>query len=80
MVSLAGLEYAELGRSLLAAVVSFAALYGIRSLMHTTSRLHELGWLAVTTVVWLAISMLVLRLSGSALPNQLMGRLSGKAA
>lgn len=76
MVSLAGLEYAELGRALLAALVSFAALYGIRSMMHTTSRLHELAWLAGTTVVWLAISLLVLRLSGSSLPSQLLGRVA----
>jgi putative peptidoglycan lipid II flippase len=79
MVSLGGLEYAELGRALLAALVSFAALYGIRSLMHTTSRLHELAWLAGTTVIWFAVSMLVLRISGSSLPSQLLQRLSGQA-
>ncbi len=79
MVSLAGLEYAELGRALLAALVSFAALYGIRSLIHTTSRLHELAWLAGTAVVWLAISLLVLRLSGSSLPSQLLGRVARRA-
>jgi putative peptidoglycan lipid II flippase len=79
VVSLAGLEYAELGRALLAALVSFAALSWIRSLMHTTSRLHELAWLAGTTVIWLAISLLVLQLSGSSLPSQLMGRLGRQA-
>jgi putative peptidoglycan lipid II flippase len=79
MVSLAGLEFAEMARALLAALISFAALVGIRSLIHTTSRLHELGWLAATLVVWLAVSILVLQLSGSALPGQLMGRLGRQA-
>jgi len=79
MVSLGGLEYAELARALMAALVAFAALYGIRSLMHTTSRLHELVWLAGTAVVWFAISMLTLQLSGSSLPSQLMERLGRKA-
>lgn len=75
MVSLAGLEYPELGRSLLAAVAAFAVLEAIRSRIHTTSRLHELAMLAGASVIWLAVSMLVLRVTGSALPGQLMERL-----
>jgi putative peptidoglycan lipid II flippase len=79
MVSLAGLEYTELARALLAALVSFAALVALRTMVHTTSRLHELALLAGATVVWLAVSMLVLRLSGSSLPGQLMERLGKQA-
>jgi putative peptidoglycan lipid II flippase len=79
MVSLAGLEYAELARALVAALVSFVSLVALRSMMHTTSRLHELEWLAGTAVVWLAVSMLVLRLSGSSLPGQLLERVGKRA-
>ena len=79
MVSLAGLEYAELGRALLAALVAFAALAALRSLVHTSTRLHELALLVGAAVVWLAVSLLVLRLSGSSLPGQLMGRFGRQA-
>ena len=79
MVSLAGLEYPELGRALLAALVSFAALAGLRQLVHTTSRLHELGLLAVAAILWIGVCALVLRLTGSSLPGQLTRRFA-KAA
>jgi putative peptidoglycan lipid II flippase len=78
MVSLAGLEYAEMGRALLAGVLSLAALAGLRHLVHTTSRLWELGLLAVALLVWVGVSAVVLRLSGSSLPGQLMGRFASR--
>ncbi|MGA7318180.1 MAG: virulence factor MviN, partial [Silvibacterium sp.] len=80
MVPLSNLEYPELLRSLLAAVVSYAALVGLRHLFPTTSRLHELALLLVATIVWLAISAAVLRLTGSKLPDQLVGRFSKSSA
>jgi putative peptidoglycan lipid II flippase len=75
MVPFRGLEYAELLRSLLAAGVGYAALVGLRHVMpQSTSRLYELGLLVVATVVWVGVSALVLKLTGSALPNQLLSR------
>jgi len=76
MVSLAGLEYGELGRALVAGLFSLAVLGGVRHWVHTTSRLLELGLLAGATLLWLGVSALVLRLTGSSLPRQLMGRLA----
>jgi putative peptidoglycan lipid II flippase len=79
MVSLAGLEYPELARSLVAALVSFAALAAIRSRIHTTSRLHEMALLAGATLIWLGTAILTLRCTGSSLPSQLMERLGLRA-
>ena len=81
MVALGGLEYAELLRSLLAAVLGYAALVVLRRLMPaSTSRLVELGLLVIATAVWIVVSALVLKLAGSALPGQLASRFRRKAA
>ncbi|HEX3469951.1 MAG TPA: lipid II flippase MurJ [Silvibacterium sp.] len=74
MVPLRDLEYPELLRSLLAAIVSYPALAGLRLLIPATSRLHELMLLLVATIVWFAISTAVLRLTGSSLLHQLLWR------
>lgn len=77
MVPLAGLEYRELGRSLLASAVSFVALVALRhfvSSTYSTSRLNELLLLLAATVVWVVVAGGVLKLTGSALPNQLAAR------
>jgi putative peptidoglycan lipid II flippase len=74
MVSLDGLEYGELARSVLAAGVVYAALVALRHFAPTTSRLRELALLAVGTAIWVGLSALVLKLTGSGLPGQLMGR------
>ncbi|HTX42553.1 MAG TPA: lipid II flippase MurJ [Acidobacteriaceae bacterium] len=79
MVSLAGLEYGELGRALLAALVSFAALAALRHLVHTTSRLHELALLAAAAFLWITVAGLVLRFTGSSLTGQLLSRFSSRA-
>lgn len=79
MVSMAGLEYAEIARALLAGILSLAALLALRHWVHTTSRWWELGLLAVAAVVWLGISTAALRLSGSSLPRQLSARFAGRA-
>ena len=62
-------------RSLLAAVVGYAALLVMRHFMpQSTSRLYELALLALAGGVWIGVSALVLKLSGSALPDQLLSR------
>jgi putative peptidoglycan lipid II flippase len=74
MVSMAGLEYGEMARALLAALVAFAVLAGSYHFVHTTSRLLELAVLAVATPVWLGVCYLVLRLTGASLADQLLAR------
>lgn len=78
MVSLAGLNYGEIARSMLAGLVSLVVLLGIRHSVHTTSRLWELGLLVAATVVWIVVSLGVLRVSGSKLPGQLQARFAGR--
>ncbi|WP_446744854.1 murein biosynthesis integral membrane protein MurJ [Silvibacterium acidisoli] len=75
MAPLRGLEYAELGRSLVAAGLSYAALAGLLRFFSTTSRMRELLLLCVASVVFVAIAGGVLKITGSALPEQLLGRL-----
>lgn len=74
MVSLGGLEYGELARSVLAGAVVYAALVALRHFAPTTSRLRELALLAVGAAVWVGVSAAVLKLTGSGLPEQLLGR------
>jgi putative peptidoglycan lipid II flippase len=74
MVPLAGLEYGELMRSLLASAVSFAALLALRHFVSSTSRLHELLLLVAATCVWVVVAGTVLKLTGSKLPDQLIQR------
>ncbi|HEX5236296.1 MAG TPA: lipid II flippase MurJ [Silvibacterium sp.] len=74
MVSLGGLEYPELARSVLAAVVVYMALVVLRHYAHTTSRLRELALLVAASVIWIVLSAAILKLTGSALPNQLISR------
>jgi len=76
MVPVRGLEYPELLRSVVAALVSFAALVELRHLLPATSRLQELILLIAATVVWLAVAAGVLKLTGSALPGQVLARFS----
>jgi len=79
MVSLNGLEYRELLRSIVAAGVAYCALVVLRHFALTTSRLRELVLLLVATAVWVAVSAAALKLMGSALPRQLMSRMGQKA-
>jgi putative peptidoglycan lipid II flippase len=91
MVSLASLDYAELGRCLLAALVSGAgvwlALWGLGTLAHrllgTHSTAHlasQLRWsdlvfLVLGSALWLLLTKIVLEKAGSALPRVMMKRL-----
>ena len=87
MVSLASLDYAEMGRCLLAALASgtgvWIAVWAIGSLLghlpgapllrHT--RWTDLSVLVVGSAIWLATTKIVLEKSGSALPRIAMKRL-----
>jgi putative peptidoglycan lipid II flippase len=85
MVSLASLDYRELGRCVGAAltgggvtwiVFSWAAgLVAGRMHLSTHSRGYDLIVLVAGTVVWGGISLWVLRRSGSTLPRVLVRRL-----
>jgi len=80
MVLLSGLEYAELARSALAALLALVAIYLLRRVMPATGRVNDLLVLAAATAAWLLIAGAVLRLTGSDLPRQLLSRFGGKAA
>lgn len=79
MVPLAGLDYAEMGRGLLAGVVSLVVLLALRHFVHTTSRLRELALLTAALVIWVGVSVAVLRISGSSLPGELRARFASRA-
>ena len=80
MVSAAGLDYRELGRSLVAAAASYAALALLMHAWHPVRRISELVLLIAASILWLAISGAVLMALGSSLPGQLTSRLSRRAA
>jgi putative peptidoglycan lipid II flippase len=87
MVSLASLDYAELGRCAIAAVASGGAVWAIftwllgmlwRALgrdLAATSRWVDLAILVVGTGLWLGITKWVLEKTGSTLPRVAMKRL-----
>jgi putative peptidoglycan lipid II flippase len=87
MVSLASLDFAEMGRCMLAALASGAAVWmavwGLGSLPgHLWGSLHgaQLRWtdlalLIMGTALWLAIAKWILEKTGSALPRVTMKRL-----
>ncbi len=81
MVAARGLEWLELGRCLLAAVVSGGALWALRSATPANmSRLGEAAVLAGSGLVWLLLGAGVLRATGSALPGQLVQRFRKRRA
>ena len=87
MVSLASLDYAELGRCLLAALASGAVvwffIWGLGRMpghllgAHLSLRIQwtDLALLVAGTAVWVAIAKWVLEMTGSALPRVMMKRL-----
>jgi putative peptidoglycan lipid II flippase len=76
LVPLAGLEFGELGRSLLAALLSAAALVALVRVLPTAGRFGaDAVTICIGTVVWAAVSYCVLRMSGSALPGTVLARL-----
>lgn len=79
MVLLGSLEYGEIGRSLLASIAAFAPLAGLAYFFHSSNRWAELALLIVGTIVWFAVSAVVLRLIGSSLPNRFMERFAARS-
>jgi putative peptidoglycan lipid II flippase len=85
MVSLASLDYAEMGRCLLAAVVSGGAvallamaiggIFGRLHGVHVHARVADLVVLVAGTTLWLVLLKGVLEKTGSALPRVAMKRL-----
>lgn len=83
MVSLASLDYAEMGRCLVASLVSGAAVWGLfrwveevaRHYLRIDIRWTDLAVLIVGSLVWLVITKWVLERVGSALPRVMMKRL-----
>ena len=87
MVSLASLDFAEMGRCLLAALASGACvwmvIWGMGGLLGHLGRLHlpaetrwtDLGQLLAGTAVWVVAAKWVLEKTGSALPRVTMKRL-----
>jgi putative peptidoglycan lipid II flippase len=78
MVRLSGLQHAELGRALLASVGSLVAIYGLRCLLPSTSRIADVIILAAGTAVWLIVAGGFLYLTGSDVPRQLRARLQSR--
>ena len=83
MVSLASLDFAELGRCLLAGTVGGGLVWGAfaalgralpTQLAHPT-RWADLALLAVGTILWTAAVKFLLEITGSALPKVAMKRL-----
>jgi putative peptidoglycan lipid II flippase len=87
MVSLASLDYAELGRCLVAALASgavvWAVVWGLRGLLgylgesHMSAQIRwaDLGELVTGTLVWVVVAGWVLEKTGSALPRVTLKRL-----
>ncbi len=87
MVSLASLDYEELGRCLLAALASgagvWAAVWGMNGIFgylgwrHLPAQIRwaDLAVLAVGSLIWVFVAKLVLEKTGSALPRVAMKRL-----
>ncbi len=75
MVSIAELEWPELGRALAAAIVSGAVLMAITHLLPAhRSSVMNLVWATCETAVWAVVVFAALRLSGSRLPDVLLRR------
>jgi putative peptidoglycan lipid II flippase len=76
LVSLAHLEYAEIGRSLLAAIIGYIAAYGLTNALppahsHTADALT----LAAGTTAWALSALVILTVTGSKLPRKLLRRI-----
>ena len=75
LVSLAHLEFGELGRALLAALVAFAATAAAAHLLPPVStHAKDLETIAAASIAWLAAAALTLFATGSKLPAQILRR------
>jgi putative peptidoglycan lipid II flippase len=75
LVSLAHLEFAELARALLAALVAYAATAAAAHLLPPVSTYaKDILTIALASIAWLAAATLTLLASGSKLPAQILRR------
>jgi putative peptidoglycan lipid II flippase len=79
-VSLAGLDYRELGRCFIASIAGGTATWVVFSwlagmVLHTHGRLTDLVVLIAGGLLWTAVAMLVLKKTGSELPKVIRKRL-----
>jgi len=75
LVSLSHLEYAELSRALLAALLSFAATAtAAHFLPPVSTHLRDVLTIAAASVAWAATAFLTLLATGSKLPQQILRR------
>lgn len=75
LVSLAQLEFGEMGKSTLGAVAAFAAAYAVAHRMPVSAS-HRAGLVVIAagSVAWAIAAFAVLQMTRSALPRQLMRR------
>jgi putative peptidoglycan lipid II flippase len=75
LVLFGDLEFGELGRALLAALVSFAVtMFVTRFLPQASTHRHDVETLVAGSAVWIAVAGLVLLSTGSKLPKQILRR------
>jgi putative peptidoglycan lipid II flippase len=75
LVSLLHLEFPELGRALLAAIVAFIAAYGLVHAMPTVSTHRgDLLMIVAGSIAWLLAAGVILTITGSKLPRQILRR------
>jgi putative peptidoglycan lipid II flippase len=75
LVSLLHLEYAELGRALIAAIIALIAAYGLAHALPPVST-HKGDFIVITagSIAWLLAAFVLLNVTGSKLPAQIMRR------
>ncbi len=75
LVSLLHLEYAELGRALLAAIVALIAAYGLaHALPAVTTHPGDVVVLTAGSIAWAISAFVILTITGSKLPKQILRR------
>jgi putative peptidoglycan lipid II flippase len=75
LVRFGDLELGELGRAAVAAGVSFVSAYGlVRALPPVTSHGGDAAMIAAGTMAWVLAALVVLTVTGSALPRQILRR------
>ena len=75
LVSLSHLEFAELGRALVAALLAWAATAAAtRFLPSVSTHLRDILTIAAASVAWAATAGVALRITGSKLPQQILRR------
>ena len=83
LVSIASLEWGEMGKALLAAVVAYvpiSLLIKTSYVAHLKGHVTDLAVIGAGSVIWCALCYGVLTLSGSSLPNQILRRKAKVAA